>query len=132
VLYNLLDNAVKYSPEGGQVVVEAKLSGDFAVVGVSDEGLGIPEEERGTLFERFRRGVSARKRGIGGSGLGLAICKGIVEAHGGTIWVESPAPGRSRESANPGSVVSFTLPLASAAAWEGRQRLVSGSASERP
>ncbi len=132
VLYNLLDNAVKYSPEGGPVTVEAKASGDSVVVSVSDQGLGIPKEEASTLFERFRRGESARKRRIGGSGLGLAICKGIVEAHGGRIWVASPAPGRPRESANPGSVVSFTLPLApDPARWAARRQVAGSSGGKQ-
>lgn len=111
VLYNLLDNAIKYSPDGGRISIAAEVAGDQIVVGVADEGLGIPPEELGGLFEHFHRGKTARTRQIGGSGLGLAICKGIVEAHGGRIWAESPAPGRA-EHAAPGTLVRFTLPIA--------------------
>lgn len=109
VLYNLLDNAIKYSPEGGRVTIAAQADGAEVLVSVSDEGLGIPSEELGEIFERFHRGRTARSRHIGGSGLGLAICKGIIEAHGGRVWAESPAPGRA-PGASPGTVVRFTLP----------------------
>ncbi|HZC31635.1 MAG TPA: ATP-binding protein, partial [Gaiellaceae bacterium] len=89
VLYDLLDNAIKYSPEGGTITVSAVRSADEVTVSVIDQGLGIRPEELVAVFERFHRGRVARSRGIAGSGLGLAICKGIVEAHGGRIWAES-------------------------------------------
>jgi signal transduction histidine kinase len=115
VLDNLLDNALKYSPDGGEVVVSAGSAGAEVVVSVSDQGLGVPAEELGQLFGRFYRGAVARARAIRGDGLGLAICRGIVEAHGGRIWAESPAPGRP-PGAGPGTTVSFTLPAAVAPA----------------
>ena len=111
VLYNLLDNAIKYSPDGGHVEVHAAASDSEVVVSVIDEGLGIPADELPTLFERFHRGKGARSRGIGGTGLGLAICRGIVIAHGGRIWAESPAPDH-RSGPPRGTAIRFTLPIA--------------------
>jgi PAS domain S-box-containing protein len=111
VLYNVLDNAIKYSPDGGRVDVRAAASDGEVTVSVIDEGLGIPANELPNLFERFYRGAGARTRGIGGTGLGLAICRGIVLAHGGRIWAESPATDhRSGESR--GTAIRFTLPIA--------------------
>ncbi len=111
VLYNLVDNAIKYSPDGGAVEVRAQLVGSEVLVSVIDEGLGIPADELPTLFERFHRGKNARARGIGGTGLGLAICRGIVLAHGGRIWADSPA-AQADEGAR-GTAIHFTLPVAS-------------------
>jgi len=111
VLYNLLDNAIKYSPDGGHVQVRARASDGEIVVSVIDEGLGVLADELPRLFERFHRGKGARSRGIGGTGLGLAICRGIVSAHGGRIWAESPAPDH-RSGAPRGTAIRFTLPLA--------------------
>ena len=111
VLYNLLDNAIKYSPEGGHVDVRASASDGEVVVSVIDEGLGIPTDELPTLFERFHRGTVARSRGIGGTGLGLAICRGIIAAHGGRIWAESPATDH-RSGLPRGTAIRFTLPIA--------------------
>ena len=111
VLYNLLDNAIKYSPDGGHVHVRAGMADGEIVVSVIDEGLGIPADELPSLFERFYRGTGARSRGIGGTGLGLAICRGIVVAHGGRIWAESPAPDH-RSGPHRGTAIRFTVPLA--------------------
>ena len=111
VLYNLLDNAIKYSPDGGHVDVRARASDGEVLVSVIDEGLGIPADEMPTLFERFHRGKGARSRGIGGTGLGLAICRGIVVAHGGRIWAESPVADH-RSGPPRGTAIRFTLPLA--------------------
>ncbi len=105
VTHNLLQNAVKYSPSGGQITVRATPGSRYLTVEVSDEGLGIPQEYHDRIFERFFQVDSASTRRTGGSGLGLAICKSIVEAHGGRIWFESE-PGK-------GSTFYFTLPLAS-------------------
>ncbi|HZP94786.1 MAG TPA: ATP-binding protein [Candidatus Limnocylindria bacterium] len=110
VLYNLVDNAIKYSPDGGAVEVRAQLVGEEVLVSVVDEGLGIPADELPTVFERFHRGKNARARGIGGTGLGLAICRGIVLAHGGRIWADSPAP--QADGAPRGAAIHFTLPVA--------------------
>lgn len=102
VLINLLDNAVKYSGQGGQVTVRASEEGAMVRISVSDSGIGIPEKDLPRLFERFYRVDEARSRDRGGTGLGLSIVKHIVQAHGGSVYVES-TPGK-------GSVFSFTLP----------------------
>lgn len=91
VIANLLGNAAKFTETGGRVTVRARVEDSQAVVSVEDTGRGIPLEEQERIFDRYwqsRRGASRR-----GSGLGLAIAKGIVEAHGGTLGVESE-PGR--------------------------------------
>lgn len=111
VLFNLLDNAIKYSPEGGSIVVAATERDGELIVSVSDDGPGIPGDELETIFVRFQRGGGARRQRISGSGLGLAICKGIVEAHGGRIWAESPAHG-GQAGARPGTTIWFSLPVA--------------------
>jgi signal transduction histidine kinase len=90
VLVNLLDNAVRHSPEGGQVWISARVTPTGCVLDVSDEGPGIPYAERQRVFERFTRGVRAPG---GGTGLGLAIAHWVVELHGGTIAVLDSAVG---------------------------------------
>jgi signal transduction histidine kinase len=100
-LGNLVSNALAVSPAGARVRVRAVLAAGEVVFQVIDQGPGIPESERHHLFERYRRGARA---GYRGTGLGLSIARGIVEAHGGRIWVES-AEGR-------GSTFCFTLPVA--------------------
>jgi signal transduction histidine kinase len=104
VLANLIENAVKYSPDGGTVTVGATTSGDSVRFTVRDEGIGIPAGERERVFEKFTRLDPQMTRGIGGTGLGLYICKQLVENMRGRIWVEA-APGR-------GSVFAFELPAA--------------------
>ena len=93
VIANLVDNAVKYSPDGGPVRVIAKREGDQAHVIVEDEGIGIPAEQVGRVFELFFRTHEAEARRTPGLGLGLYITRGIVERHGGRIWAESGAKG---------------------------------------
>jgi PAS domain S-box-containing protein len=104
VVSNLVNNAVKYSPDGGTVTLSSRSEGGFALVSVTDTGVGIPPDEIGHVFERFRRVRSGAAQSIPGTGLGLTIVKQIVEMHGGKIWVES-AVGH-------GSAFHFTLPLA--------------------
>jgi PAS domain S-box-containing protein len=104
VVSNLVNNAVKYSPDGGTVTLSSRSEGGFALVSVADTGVGIPPDEIGHVFERFRRVRSGAAQSIPGTGLGLTIVKQIVEMHGGKIWVES-AVGH-------GSAFHFTLPLA--------------------
>lgn len=101
VLSNLLSNAVKFTPEGGTIDAHAQRDGDFVRFAVVDTGAGIPADELPNLFGRFYQTAcnTQKKKGLG---LGLSICKGLVEAHGGRIWVES-APGV-------GSGFNFTLP----------------------
>jgi signal transduction histidine kinase len=112
VLSNLLDNAIKYSPDGGQITLSAEATGGEVIIRVSDDGLGVSVADLDKLFEQFYRGRRARTHQIPGDGLGLAICKGIVEAHGGRIWAESPARDLPA-GAGPGTTVHFTLPIAS-------------------
>ncbi len=104
VVSNLVNNAVKYSPEGGTVTLMSRAEGPYALVSVTDTGLGIPADEIAHVFERFRRVRSGAAQSIPGTGLGLTIVKQIVEMHGGKIWVES-AVGH-------GSAFHFTIPLA--------------------
>lgn len=89
LFYNLIDNAIKYTPSGGKVEISIENSGKFIKTSVKDTGIGIPKEHLPHIFERFYRVDRARARKSGGSGLGLSICKWIVNAHGGKIEVES-------------------------------------------
>jgi two-component system phosphate regulon sensor histidine kinase PhoR len=105
VFVNLLHNAVKFSPDGGEVRVSVRPADDEVVVAIDDHGVGIPKSAQQRVFERFYKVDRARVRGVaGGTGLGLAIARHIIEQHGGRIWVES-VEGR-------GSTFSFSLPLA--------------------
>jgi signal transduction histidine kinase len=103
VLRNLLDNAVKYSPQEGLVVVRGEVREDEVVISVADQGVGIASEHLNRLFERFFRVGSGLGRHVVGSGLGLPIARTIVESHGGRIWAESQV--------GQGSTLYFTLPL---------------------
>jgi signal transduction histidine kinase len=88
VLWNLLENAYKYAPSGSSIQVEARSHGQEVLIRVADRGPGIPREEHEKVFQRFYRLEREQQTHTKGSGLGLAICKGIVEAHGGRIWLE--------------------------------------------
>ena len=89
VLSNLLENAIRYTPEKGRILLSAK-EVDFAIeIRVQDSGPGLGAEEIAHIFDRFYRADASRQRDEGGSGLGLAISKSIVEGHGGRIWAES-------------------------------------------
>ena len=105
VLQNLLDNAVQYTPSGGQIDVKAHSNGQSVTFTVADTGIGIPESDLERIFERFYRVDAARSREAGGTGLGLSIARHIVDAHAGRIWVES-AVGQ-------GSRFHFSIPSAS-------------------
>lgn len=89
VLSNLIDNAVKYTPQGGMITINAEAKDSSVYLSVSDTGIGIPNDEVPHVFERFYRVDKARSRRLGGTGLGLSIVKDIVEAHGGTITVDT-------------------------------------------
>ena len=102
VLYNVISNAIKYSPEGGQITFRLKEMEEFIEVSIQDQGVGIPKDKLDKIFDRFYRVDKARARNLGGTGLGLAIAKEMVEAHEGKIWATS------REGK--GTTIFFTLP----------------------
>ncbi len=88
MLDNLIGNAIKYTPEGGDITVEMEVQGEQVIIRISDNGPGIPPADQPHIFEKFYRASNVPK-GVGGSGLGLAIVKSIVDSHQGRIWVES-------------------------------------------
>ena len=100
VLRNLLANALRYTPSGGPIVVSVSAENGSAQVKVEDNGIGLPSGADGRVFERFWRGDAARTGG--GAGLGLTIARGLVDAHGGTIWAKPRSTG--------GTEIGFTLP----------------------
>jgi signal transduction histidine kinase len=104
VLRNLFNNALEFTPPGGQVGLTVRLDGTWVCLEVSDSGPGIAPELLPFIFERFYRADPSRTRATGGAGLGLAIVKQLVEAQGGRVWVKS-TPGT-------GSWFGFTLPVA--------------------
>ena len=108
VIVNLIDNAIKYTPEGGEIEIRVRPSQNTAVLEVVDSGVGISAESLPHLFERFYRADKARSRNSGGAGLGLAIVKAICSAHGAEIKIVS-SEGR-------GSSFSVELPLTAPAA----------------
>ena len=110
VLGNLLENAVKYSPDGSDITVTVDNRGDSFVTAVCDRGIGIPSDELGQVFERFHRGRQVSSTNYGGLGLGLYITKQIIERHGGSIWVESKE--------GQGTTFYFSLPVADQPALE--------------
>ncbi|MBR6709014.1 MAG: ATP-binding protein, partial [Clostridia bacterium] len=103
VLINILSNAVKYTPDGGEIEVTAEHKNGLTAVSIRDNGIGIPAEDIPRLFERFYRVEKARTSEMGGTGLGLAIAKEIIAAHGGSIQVSSEV--------GKGTLVTITLPL---------------------
>ena len=104
VLDNLLDNAIKYSKKGSKVAVKTRRVGSELFISVSDDGIGIPAEDLEKVFDRMYRIEQRLDSRIGGMGLGLSICRGLVEAHGGRIWMES-------EPDKGGSTCTFSLPI---------------------
>lgn len=89
VIDNILNNAIKYSPDGGKITVNMKTTDDQMILSISDQGLGIPKEDLPKIFDRFYRVDKARSRAQGGTGLGLAIAKEIIKQHNGFIWAKS-------------------------------------------
>jgi PAS domain S-box-containing protein len=113
VLGNLLENAVKYSPEGSEIFINVEDRGDQVITSVCDRGIGIPSDELSQVFERFHRGRQVSSTNYGGLGLGLYITRQIVDRHGGTIWVES------KEGS--GTTFYFSMPAAQVQAAEVEQ-----------
>jgi two-component system phosphate regulon sensor histidine kinase PhoR len=112
VLVNLLHNAVKFSPNGGQILVGLREERREVRVWVRDPGIGVPRADLARIFERFYKVDRARVRGRGGTGLGLSIARHVVESHGGRIWAESEDGS--------GSMFVFTIPLAPQGAATGQ------------
>ena len=104
VVVNLLSNALRFNRPGGDIVISARPENAFVRVAIEDSGPGIPPEQLSRIWERFHRADASRARLDGGTGLGLAIVRSIIEAHGGTVSVESEL--------EKGSTFSFTLPIA--------------------
>jgi two-component system sensor histidine kinase KdpD len=105
VIVNLLDNALKYSPEDRPVLMRAGISENALAITICDEGQGIPQHDLDHVFQKFNRAARTSERG--GIGLGLSICRGLIEAHKGTIRIERRNPRGTR--------ITFTLPLHGAA-----------------
>ena len=103
VLVNLVRNAVTYSPKETEISISAGVRGNFMQINVNDNGPGIPLAEHKKVFKAFQRGANIESKSAQGAGLGLAICKGLVEAHGGRIWI--------KKKNAPGATISFTIPL---------------------
>ena len=89
VLVNVVSNSIKYTPDGGEILMEAHREEGSIVIRVQDNGIGIPDEDLGRIFDRFYRVDKARSREMGGTGLGLAIAKEIMQVHGGEITLSS-------------------------------------------
>lgn len=106
VVSNLVNNAIKFTPEKGKITIEAEKRGKEVIVKIIDTGVGISSKNLKKLFAPFFQLETGLARKHGGTGLGLVICKGIIEAHGGKIWAESKGEGK-------GSTFSFTLPIKS-------------------
>ncbi|GAE26227.1 two-component sensor kinase SA14-24 [Halalkalibacter wakoensis JCM 9140] len=102
VIDNIISNAMKYSPEGGNVTIALLQQGEKLQISIADQGMGIPRESQTKIFERFYRVDKARARSVGGTGLGLAIAKELIHAHQGEIWAESEY--------GKGTTIFFTLP----------------------
>jgi signal transduction histidine kinase len=113
VMFNLLSNATKFTPDGGAITVEGRKKGKEFIISISDTGIGIASEEQGKIFNEFYQASGDMKDKTPGTGLGLPITKRIVEMHGGRIWVESEGLGK-------GSRFTFTLPI-----WEISQNVKS-------
>ena len=109
VIDNIMNNAIKYSPDGGKITCKLMETHNSVVISITDEGLGIPRKDIGHVFDRFYRVDKARARSMGGTGLGLAISKEVVQLHGGKIWVTSVE--------NKGSTFFISLPYIPMDEW---------------
>ncbi|HET6445847.1 MAG TPA: ATP-binding protein [candidate division Zixibacteria bacterium] len=108
VLNNLINNAIKYSPDGGYVDITGHSHADYVTVSVRDQGIGIPDHEKHRIFNKFARLDNAMSRKTEGTGLGLFLTKSIVEAHGGSIWFSSNNNQRGND--DPGTTFTFSIP----------------------
>ncbi|MCI0397793.1 MAG: ATP-binding protein [Chloroflexi bacterium] len=108
VFNNLVSNAIKYSPDGGQIVIRGEVHANYVTVSVQDQGIGIPAHQHHKIFEKFSRLDNALSRNTDGTGLGLFLTKAIVEAHGGSIWFHSNE--RPTNGNPPGTTFTFSLP----------------------
>jgi len=105
VFRNVLDNAIKYSPKGGLIVIHGEVRKTDVVVSVADQGIGISPEDLIPLFEKYHRLTSSNTMSVPGMGLGLPIARIIIEAHNGRIWAESKV--------GQGTTLSFSIPFVS-------------------
>jgi signal transduction histidine kinase len=122
IVTNLLSNAVKYSPDGGAITLRVSRRGDeHLLIEIADQGLGIPADQVGRLFQKFERVRTDEHLRVSGTGLGLYICRKIAEGHGGRIWVESEI-GR-------GSTFSILLPVDARAATEDERKRAAAARS---
>ena len=103
VIFNLVENAVKYSPQDSDISLRARQDADRVTVSVTDHGIGISPHDQQRLFQLFQRLEGSETMQAGGTGIGLVVCKRLIEAHGGTLQVES--------TPNEGSTFHFTVPL---------------------
>ncbi len=108
VLNNLVSNAIKYSPDGGDILIKGELHPDYVTVAVRDKGIGVPAHEQGRIFQKFARLDNALSRKTEGTGLGLFLSKAIVEAHDGRIWYQNNS---ELEPGAPGTTFTFSLPM---------------------
>src|SRR5436305_4052416 len=104
VLTNLIENTIRYTPAGTPINISVQIAGEEMRISIADYGPGIPPNDRERIFDKFYRVLGTQRKGREGSGLGLAVCRGLVEAHGGHIWVENREEG--------GAIFRFTLPIA--------------------
>jgi PAS domain S-box-containing protein len=108
VLNNLVSNAIKYSPDGGDILIKGEVHPDYVTVSVRDKGIGVPVHEQGRIFQKFARLDNALSRKTEGTGLGLFLSKAIVEAHNGRIWYQN---NNEIKPDSPGTTFTFSLPL---------------------
>lgn len=119
ILTNLTNNAIKYSPKGGTITITGRHKDGIVTISVADQGMGIPKEHLGKVFDRFHRVDNRDTREVGGTGIGLYLVKHLVEAHGGKIWVESEV--------GKGSTFTFTLPVTPPAEDEQESQKTAGA-----
>jgi len=115
----LTNNAIKYSPKGGTITITGRHKDGIVTISVADQGMGIPKEHLGKVFDRFHRVDNRDTREVGGTGIGLYLVKHLVEAHGGKIWVESEV--------GKGSTFTFTLPVTPPAEDEQESQKTAGA-----